>query len=238
VTRAGADKEGAVGASDARRPQKVTFIMHDQSRLGVARTQHVAWNAANKRLRELRTLRRLWTAAGRSTVEISEVIAAGGALDLDGWALGAMIGFTFADYKTHGRADGRHPSEIRPIDATQEEIKSYLTDLHRPRKAAARRKRRAEEAASRAEAVDLDCRGSAIVTVLGRDKSRTVRELMTALARCRAFTTPDGKRLSGNSLRVGILRELKRPTLRALIEITTTLEKHGKAMLLIRRRRA
>jgi stage V sporulation protein SpoVS len=187
----------------------------------------------NKRMKELQVFRRLWTKAGRSTVKIDDAIKSGRALEMHGRALGAALNVTFADYKAYGQAEGRHPSTIRPRDATTPEIKAYLHALQLPRKAAARRKRRIEEAARRQQANDLDCRASAILAVTTL-KPEPVSRFMKALARSRAFMTHDGKRfLTGNSLRQAIIRETKRTALKARIEITEKVEKHGRRMLMI-----
>jgi hypothetical protein len=59
---------------------------------------------------------------------------------------------------------------------------------------------------------------------------------MHALKNHKAFRTPDGKALSGNSLRQAILRCLKSDALASKIDTATELGKHGKERLLIRRR--
>jgi hypothetical protein len=74
---------------------------------------------------------------------------------------GDLRGATMADESAESDS-----STIRPIDASKEEIKLYLLELHRPRKAEAARKRRAEKSENRKLAGDLDCRPSAILTVL------------------------------------------------------------------------
>ena len=70
-----------------------------------------AWREvrSNLRMRECRVILRLWTEAGRPIGEIADVIAAGGELGLNGYEIGAVIGFTFADYKSYGAAVGRPP---------------------------------------------------------------------------------------------------------------------------------
>lgn len=191
----------------------------------------------DKRRRELRLLRRCWIDAGRSTLEIERAIADGGWPDSDGRHLGRIIDFTFADYQTYGRVEGRHPSTIRPIDATQTEIDDYLREFHRPRKREALRQRRAEQAAKRQLAGDLDCRSSAIWTVL-TDKSRPLSQIMGDLRGGDAFRKPNDRPLTGNSLRKAILAKLKSRELADRIDITTVTEKHGKPMFLVRRRQS
>jgi hypothetical protein len=185
---------------------------------------------------ELRRLRRLLPEAA---TDIDNVIADGGWLELNGHDLGAVLGFTFESYKLFGAAGLRHPATIRPIGTGKHEIAAYLRAHHKPRKAAARAKRRAAEAARREAAVDLDCRASAILAVLTNDRWRTVKELIAALAHCEAFRTPAGRRrfLTGDSLGKAIRRELEKPALAALVETSKTAGVHGQDKLLIRRRR-
>jgi hypothetical protein len=206
------------------------------------RYQRGPWSRQNMRLSELRTLRRLWTETGRPTVEIEAIIAGGGALEFNGHELGALLNFTFEDYKAFDAASRRHPATIRPIGTDKVEIAAYLNIHRKPRQNAARRKRYAvccaAEAARREASGDLDCRRSAILTVL-TDTPQPISWIMKAVARSIAFMNPDGKRfLTGNSLRVAILRELEKPALKALVETTRMMGKHGKDMLLICRRQA
>jgi hypothetical protein len=154
--------------------------------------------------------------------------------NLDG-LLGQIIDFTFADYQTYGRLAGRHPSTIRPNNATQSQIDDYLQVIKRPRRREALRLHRAEQAAKRELAGDLDCRYSAIWTVL-TDTPRSISQIMSDLKDCDAFRKPDRKPLIGNSLRKAILAKLKNRELADKIETTSIIEKHGKTMLLVRRR--
>jgi hypothetical protein len=82
---------------------------------------------------------------------------------------------------------------------------------------------------------DLDCRFSAILTLLSY-KYQTIGHLMKSLERHKAFEMPNGKPLRQNSLRVAILRCLKKDVLARQIDIVSEVEKHGKTRLLIRRR--
>jgi hypothetical protein len=193
----------------------------------------------NLRLAELRKLRHVRTEASQSTAEIDAVIADNGAPGLNGRDLGALLDFTFLDYKSYGAAAGRHPATIRPNDATGAEIEAYLKAFHRPRKSAAKRqryaKRRAAEAERLARAEDLDCRRSSIWVALD-EKWQTVAEIMKALARSSAFRTRDGKRfLTGDSLSRAIRRELEHPALATMIEIAGQTGKRGLIEKLIRR---
>ncbi len=201
------------------------------------------WNKVrpNKRRKELRWLRHLLAKAGQSTAEIDAVIAHGGAPEMNALEIDTIYGFRFVfdHYKAIGAETGRHPSTLRPIDATKAEIDAYLKAFHRPRKAAAKRQRyaarRADEAARREAAADLDRRTSAISTVLTDDKWRSIAELMAALEHNLAFRRPNGKKfLTGDSLSKAIRRQLAKPDLAALIEITKTEGARGQDKLLIR----
>jgi hypothetical protein len=179
----------------------------------------------NKRRKELRVLRRLLAEAGQFTAQLDAVIADGGAPEMNAREIAARycFAFVFDHYKQIGAATRRHPSTLRPTDATKAEIEAYLKAFHRPRKAAARHKRyaerRATEAAQREQADNLDCRSSAILTVL-TDTPQPISRIMKAVARSNAFRARDGKRfLTGDSLSKAIRRELEKPVLAALIEV-------------------
>jgi hypothetical protein len=188
---------------------------------------------------ELNALKYLRAAAGQSVAEIDTAIITGDALELDGWELGRVLKFTFDEYRllgsdTYGRRKARHVATIRPRDVTKSTIESHLKAVHRPGKRLARQKQRAAQAARRRQASDVDCRASAILTVL-TDSWRSVKNLMGDLSRSAAFRSADGKRLTGNSLRQAVLRELK-SRLKDRIETLKTKEKHGREMLLVRLR--
>jgi hypothetical protein len=140
-----------------------------------------------------------------------------------------------AEYKAYGQQEGRHPSTIRPIDATEAEIYTHLKAWQRPRKAAARRRKRAEQKQREKEASDLDCQFSAI-SVLLSDKEMSVAQLMKALKGHKAFRMANGQPLTKNSLRTAILRCFKKERLACLIELRREKEKHGREMFWIRRR--
>jgi hypothetical protein len=163
----------------------------------------------------LNALRELRKAYGRSVSDIEDVL--NGEADIMGITaaqLGRALEFTFEEYKLLGMKRRRHPSTIRPYDATKDMISDYLKAHHRPRKAEARRHKRAEAAAQRANAarhiVDLDCRASALDTVV-TDDWQTIGQLMKAVAHCPAFRR--GKPLVGHSLRVAVIRTLNTSSL-------------------------
>jgi hypothetical protein len=197
---------------------------------------------ANKRRKELRVLRDIRVRDRTSTKEITEALRRDGNPELDAKLLGEIIHFTFSEYKAFGQKGQtlsykliRHPSTISPCDATQDDMTKYLKEFHRPRKAEARRRRRAELASRRQMAADLDCRFSAVLTLLSHEY-QTIGQLMTVLEDHKAFKMPNGKPLRDNSLRVAIHRCLQDDALVGQIDISSEMEKHGKTRLLIRRR--
>jgi hypothetical protein len=149
----------------------------------------------------------------------------------------AEIRRRYARHRTIG-SRGRHPSTIRPYDATKTVIQDYLKAFHRPRKAKALRRKRVKAALRKAETAeyvrDLDCRTSALDAVI-TDNWKTIAQLMKELARCPAFRTAKRRLLKGHSLRVAIIRTLNTPALKARIEISERVEKHGNRMLIVRR---
>jgi hypothetical protein len=187
-------------------------------------------------LNHLRAERKL---NGHSVTEITNLLNSDGdIMELTGAQLGRTLNFTFDEYKAIGIRRGRHPSTIRPYDATKAMICDYLRALHRPRKAEARRRKRAEAAAQRANAVehiaDLDCRASALDAVVTNDW-QTIAQLMKAVGHCRAFRNARGKPLKGHSLRVAVIRTLNTSPLTPRIEKSKRVGKHGTHMLLVRR---
>ena len=195
------------------------------------------------RLAELGRLLDNWTAAGKDTAKLADIIAAGGAMDFNGRELGLMLDFRMADYKMFGAAGFRHPSTIRPCDASQADVDAYLRDVRKPLQREARKlryaERRATEAARKAAAADVSCRKSAVdkaldVTIGG--KRLSVLELAAALEGSEAFMKPGGKRpLKGASLHKAIRRALKALEGSGTVEITTTPARHGPDMWLARK---
>jgi len=208
----------------------------DRYRRGLRDKQHL-------RLAELHRLLDIWRAAGKDSAELANIIAAGGAMDFNGRELGLKLDFRMADYIMFGAAGFRHPSTIRPCDATQAEIDAHLREDRKPRQNEARRRRyardKAAEAARKAAAADLSCRKSAVdkaldVTIGGERLS--VTELAAALEGGVAFMKPDGKRpLKGASLHKAIRRALKTLEGSGTVEITTKPARHGPDMWLARK---
>jgi hypothetical protein len=176
---------------------------------------------------------------GEPIGEIDNLLGMDELMDFTGRELGRMLEFTLAEYKELGALRHRHPSQIRPSDANQWQVEAYLKEFQRPRKAARRRqlraKARADQAARRQAAADLDCRLSALATVV-TDGWQTVAQLAAAVADCPAFQTSVGKPLVGDSVCRTIRRLL--PKLLAAqpdIETKERTEKHGCKVILVRR---
>jgi hypothetical protein len=180
------------------------------------------WSAMRKH--ELAQLREMLVEQGRSTEALDRAEQSG-----EAWKrkLGAELNFSFEDYKAFGQFHGRHPSTIRPHDASAAKIRAHLAEVHRPRRAERERERRAKRQLMRSSAAEISTRSQAIVHVLaGAAAGKTLAGLMADLAYCAAFYGPDGKRLTGNSLRKAIQRELDKIAGQLRIELEA--EKHGR----------
>jgi hypothetical protein len=125
--------------------------------------------------------------------------------------------FTFADYKAYGQCHGKHPRFVAPCDATPAEIRAYLKVERLKRFAKVRRERRAAAKLRKVEASDLNCRSSAIITVLNPDRWQSIRDLMLALKGLAVFTQPNGRPMKAASLRRVIARELAKPVTAQMI---------------------
>jgi hypothetical protein len=189
-----------------------------------------------KRQKELRVLYRNRLGDDASKSEIDEATCA--ALDGDpcGWdkkATGKLIAFTFEEYKEFSRT-GPFPSTIRPYDASEEQVQAYRKEFHRPGRAAAARRYRAERKAKRKHVSDLDDRGSAIYEIL-TSEPQSIAAIARQLKRCVAFRKPKGERLDGDSLRRAIQREIKKPPLKDKIKLSEIVHDHGQKMFLLAR---
>jgi hypothetical protein len=166
---------------------------------------------------ELHRVRTLWHNAGTQAAPYKITSYRGHVWTVDK--------FTFEDFKTYGRVYGKHPRFVAPCDATRDEIKAYLKTQRLKRNAQARRDRRAALKMRQVEASDLNCRSSAIVTVLTTDRWQSVRDLAKALKGIAVFFQPNGKPLPPDSMTSIIHRELKRP---AMAEVVITGKKPAK----------
>ena len=204
------------------------------------RVRNQSW-ADNKRWSELRALFRLRMGPRPSWNDIVNAIiqASGGyPVELNGHEIGKLVSFTFDEYTTMGREalgrwKARHPSTIRPFDVTEDQIQAYLNMTRKPARATAERQRRARKKEQHRLANEVDCRSSAVYSVL-TGTPQSIAALMKKLRRSAAFRSIDGQ-LSEPSLRRAILRELDKEPLKSMVGVTGAVEKHGKPMKLIRR---
>jgi hypothetical protein len=193
-------------------------------------------------LRALLRLRRGLYVPNRALDREIEHATNGDPLEYDGNLVGEQINFRFDEYKalgtqSLGRRKPRHPSTIRPCDASEDEVAEYLKRFHAPRKAKRKRERRAADQARHLLVEELDCRASAVFAVLTYGW-KTVKQLMKALARGPAFRNGDGTGyLTGNSLRQAIIRVLDALEVERRVQIDRThRDRRGFPMLLARRR--
>jgi hypothetical protein len=173
--------------------------------------------------------------------------------------LGKMVGMTVEeDVHFATNAFGRNPRIYRrkgrsvPMPAAQffkmlapgSETKAETKRRRRrfrasDRNAAARAKRakaKMEAAMTQNLVNTLDDRASALWAVLRNGQEMTVGALMTVMAGCPAFRGPVGSDfLKGSSLRKAIIRELRKPPLAKIIEMTERPRAQGVAALEIRR---
>jgi hypothetical protein len=175
----------------------------------------------------LRKLYALWHNIGAPTTDYETISHKGHV-----WT---VSNFTFDDFKAYGRIHGKHPRFVAPFDATREAIKAYLKAQRLKRNAAARRERRSAVNACKVEASDLDCRSSAIITVLDTKRWQSIRDLMQALKGIAVFYQPNGRPMKDASLRRVIARELAKPVTAQMIIIGHKPAKRGD-ILVVRRR--
>jgi hypothetical protein len=150
--------------------------------------------------------------------------------------LGIRSDFTIEEEIHLKETTGKFPSSLFPSSCTREETQRRRQKYNAPIRAAQQAKRRAVKRARLAIAAGLDCRASALRTLLSAEWI-TMKELIKGLGRSPAFRRRDGAvALTGNSLKKAILRELKKPGLRREVETAKRQEKHGLTMYLFRLR--
>jgi hypothetical protein len=164
-----------------------------------------------------------------------------GRLYLDRELLGADLRATVEEYLQFKAKEKHFPSSFIPAGHDERQAKAIRDEFNRPRKNKAEREYKAAKAAAKVATMqtvaDLDCRSSAIYAAL-TDQPQTLVDLMKALAGLPTFRRADGKgQLTGNSLRVAILRELRKPALAGLVEKMQIKHANGLTMDLYRRRR-
>lgn len=175
--------------------------------------------------------------------EIDDAIAAAGIdpdRQYDAEELGELLRLTVAQYRQFKIVTGKFPASFRPSGLTRREAKAIRDEVNRPARTIAERKRRMAKSAAKLAIIqtvaDLDCRASAVYTVL-TDRYQTMLQLMNALARSPAFRRADGKcPLAGASLKKAIQRVLEKLVAAGRVEIKRDLYKTGLPMDLFRRR--
>jgi hypothetical protein len=136
-------------------------------------------------------------------------------------------------YRRKGRVvvsrPARFPTRLMPSGFTKKQTVERRKKFSRPKRTAAERSRRAANRAAKLamvqKAANLTCRKSAILTVLSHNWM-TLRELMAVLIGSPPFLTTDGQTLAGDSLRKAIAREVDKPDLNSMIEMTETIQKN------------
>jgi hypothetical protein len=182
----------------------------------------------NMRKHEIEQLREVLFERCSPSEALDHAVQSGDAWKLSRRPLGVELQFRCDDYKAFGQTYRRHPSTIRPCDATEAEVEAYLAELDKPRRAGRERERRAKRLLLRSTAAEIGTRAQAIVHVLtGATAGKTLAGLMADLAYCKAFRRPDGKHLTGPSLRKAIQREIDKIAGQLRIELEP--EKHGRA---------
>jgi len=179
-----------------------------------------------------------WTQSGHASYEaVDDVLAK---IDSDDkWVIGRSLEFTKVEYQRMGieplgRRRAKHPSTIRPFDATEEWIQAYLKEFKKSRNAAAHKDQRAKLAEARKAVEDLDDKSSAILTFLQHvAEPQTIAQLMAGVKRRGPF-----KNLKDRSLPRTILRLVKPPS--KLAERVVLIEgknKNGKKTFLVELRK-
>jgi hypothetical protein len=127
--------------------------------------------------------------------------------------IGRELGFTFEEYKRMGveplgRRRAKHPSTIKPFNATGDEIQAHLKECEKSRNSAAHKKQPAKLAEARKAVEDLDDRCSAVLTFLERRAGpQSIAQIAAGIRKSRAFAA-----LTDNALRRTILRLVKPPS--------------------------
>jgi hypothetical protein len=171
------------------------------------------------------------------TDEIDDAIAAWG-IDpgrlYDQVQLGEKLRLTVAEYLQFKKLTGSFPSAFIPAGLTKRGAKAIRDEFNRPERNADERKRKAAKAADRADCVqkvaDLDCRASAVFTML-TDKWKPAHQLAKTLKHSPAFQP-----LSGPSLKKAIQRVLDKLVASGRVEMTRDRSKNGLPMNLFRLR--
>jgi hypothetical protein len=144
--------------------------------------------------------------------------------------IGRELGFTFEQYKRMGveplgRRRAKHPSTIKPFNATDDEIQAHLKECEKSRNSAAHKKQRAKLAEARKAVEDLDDRSSAVLTFLQHSAGpQSIAQIAAGIRKSRAFAD-----LTDNALRRTILRLVTPPSkLAEMVVLTEGKTKNGR----------
>jgi hypothetical protein len=157
---------------------------------------------------------------------IRECISDGGCPSEKAAELGKRLKFTSEQYKAIGQARADHFRTITPFDISMKDRLDYLTGWQRPRKKARLRIKRHNDRISRDAALawarDLDCKQSAIATVLQSGKPQTIKQLAKTLDGYLAFEA-----VRDRSMPAVINRELKRMEKSGMVVLDRRVSRDG-----------
>jgi hypothetical protein len=183
-------------------------------------TQYVA--RLNTQRRQLRDL--LWLRSGRdSSKHENDSLLRQQGIDPDllypvPRILGQLLNFTIEEDENFKREIGKFPGAFSPDGETREQTQKRRRDYGKPQRAAQQRERRAAQKARLASVNDIDCRTSAVFSLLSLHWI-DVSSLMKGVGRSPAFRKRDGGSfLTKNSLKQAVLRELRALTKKGVVE--------------------
>jgi hypothetical protein len=123
--------------------------------------------------------------------------------------LGQLLNFTVQEDVVFKNSRGHFPGAFCPAKETSKQAQKRRHEYGKPHRAEQQRNRRIAMKARLASVTEIDCRASAVFTLLS-PQWIDVAALMSGLGRSPAFRKVDGSRfLTKNSLRKAILRELE-----------------------------
>jgi hypothetical protein len=191
-----------------------------------------------KRTNHLRIFFRQGATKMMTTEQIDAAIAAAG-IDVTraygAQELGKLLNLTVAEYLRFKVITGCFPSSFTPADRTRRQAKAIRDEFNRPARTAAEHQRRVALAADKAGRVqtvaDLDCRASAIHTILDVDRWKTALQLSKLLKHSPAFQP-----LAGRSLKWAVQRVLGKLVASGRVETKRERSRNGLPMDLFRRR--
>jgi hypothetical protein len=153
----------------------------------------------------------------------------------DKWVIGRSLEFTKLEYQRMGieplgRRRAKHPSTIRPFDATEAEIQAHLKEFKKSRNAAAHKDQRAKLAEARKAVEDLDDKSSALLVYLQHiAELQTIAQIAAGVRKIHVFS-----RLTNRALHRTILRLVKPPSkLAEMIVLIEGKTKNGRKIFFV-----